>query len=99
MLDPTNRRVDDLAAGIRALLSSVDRLQETVAANTVMLDRNTQDIEKHIKRTDLLESLVADLVIPIKTLKFILIVAGGFSTAAASLFAAHQLFALAGKLF
>lgn len=97
--ETVNYRIDDLSAGMRDLLAAVDRLQTTVAANTVVLERNTTDLEKHIRRTDQLEALVSDLVIPMKVLKFVLIVAGGLATATTALFALRDLFAAARNLF
>lgn len=99
MIDPTQARIDDLSANVRLILTSVGDIQKETVEIRAILDRNTEDIEKHIKRTDALETLVTDLVIPIRVLKFLLVLAGGLSTAAGALFAFIKLAGLLRKLF
>lgn len=40
---------------IDKLFDHILQIKETIAANTVTLDKNTQDIADHIKRTNILE--------------------------------------------
>lgn len=76
-----NARIDDVVDSLKYLQKSVDDLQVTTTENSVVLKQNTKDVAEHIQRTNLLQAQVTELFIPIKFLKFLLVVAGGLAGA------------------
>lgn len=97
--DATQQRIGDLSEHIMAVRSMLEDVQKTTTANTVILERNTLDMEKHIKRTDVLEHVVSDLILPIRLMKFGLVIAGSLSTTSGAVFALVKLLEVAVPFF
>lgn len=52
------------------IIDEVAEIKIIVAKNTFMLEKNTEDIEHHIKRTDLLQDQMQTALIPIRFAKW-----------------------------
>lgn len=64
-----DNRVDIIIEDVRQLRADTAEIREILARNTEILDRNTRDVEKHIKRTELLEEAMETALLPIKASK------------------------------
>lgn len=74
------RRLDELSIDVKKIVEHISDIKETLAANTVTLERNTADVAYHIKRTEQLEARVAKVELPFKAARWLVGVVGGLVT-------------------
>lgn len=83
-MDEMNR----LYAKVDAMDQKLDQMSEALAGMAIILERNTVDVERHIRRTDLLEKQLLEFKTYIKAFHLVL---GGIITIAGLLFSALRL--------
>ncbi len=81
-----NRRIDDIHEEIIHVRDDISAIAEILHKNTVILDRNTEDLAYHIKRTDILEEKVNAIELPIRVVKWSFLVAGALGTLFSALY-------------
>ncbi len=64
-----DKRIDDIVTTMNRIADKVDKVEEISIRNAVVLDRNTEDMAEHIKRTNLLQAQMKTALIPIKFFK------------------------------
>lgn len=74
--------MEQLRAEIVNIREKIEDIAVTLAKNTAILDRNTDDLAKHIRRTDLLEGKMEVALLPIRWLRVSAIVLGSLGTLA-----------------
>lgn len=75
-------RINELVADVKQIAADISTIKTSIAANSIMLDRNTQDVAHHIKRTDLLEKRVSAAELPFKAAKLTVAFVGGLASLA-----------------
>lgn len=75
----------------RYLRSRVDQVAETQARHTEILERNTESLVKHVKRTDDLQNHVRNLEWPFMVIKWLVYILGLTGTGAGAILAIKQL--------
>ena len=72
-----DKRIDGLVEDVREMRRDIGVIKDISVDNAAVLRANTTDVAHHIKRTDLLETSVAEVLLLIKSAKLITAVAGG----------------------
>lgn len=70
-MDQFNTILESILTDVRAIRENIDHVKEQGLRNESALIKNAADIERHIKRTDLLETTVDDVIILVKSLKLL----------------------------
>jgi hypothetical protein len=79
---------------LNKIQADIEELKIIAAKNAVVLERNTEDIRKHIRRTDLLEDQVQIALLPIKFAKWSAAVVGVGASLASLVYTVCRLFGL-----
>ena len=66
-----DKRIDDLVTTVNRIADKLDKVEDISIRNSMVLDRNTDDMAEHIKRTNLLQAQMKTALIPIKVAKWI----------------------------
>tara|TARA_R110000868_G_scaffold59698_1_gene183284 strand:- start:125 stop:376 length:252 start_codon:yes stop_codon:yes gene_type:complete len=61
---------------IKYIRERVDGIAETLARNTVVLEKNTESLKEHMRRTDLLETQMETALWPIRIAQILVWVGG-----------------------
>lgn len=81
-------RIEELVIKVTEDLGEIRAI---LAGNTITLERNTDDIAHHIRRTDMLEARIARVEFPIKALKWVGGIIFGLATFLGALYQAIDL--------
>ena len=79
-METTNKRIDDVHETVLQIQETLLDMNKNLASNTAILQRNTEDLSEHMRRTDLLETRVEHTEQPIKFMKTLLILIGSLGT-------------------
>lgn len=79
-METTNKRIDDVHGTVLLIQETLMDLSKTLASNTAILQRNTEDLSEHMRRTEILELRIEKTEQPIKFIKSMLVLVGALGT-------------------
>lgn len=72
--------------------SRVDGIADTLAHNTAILEKNTESLKEHMRRTEILETQMETALIPIKSVKILAYIFGLITAIGSGIMAVMQFF-------
>ena len=79
-METLNKRIDDVHDTVLLVQETLMDLNRTLASNTTILQRNTEDLSEHMRRTEILEQRVEKTEQPIRFIKNMLILVGALGS-------------------
>lgn len=74
------------------LRERIDVISDVLTRNTVILEKNTESLQEHMRRTDILEQQMQTALIPVKTAKILGYIIGLLTTTAGAILGIWELF-------
>lgn len=79
-METINKRIDDIHDTVILVQETLMDINKNLTINTVTLQRNTEDLSEHMRRTELLEARVEKTEQPIKFIRSALVFIGALGT-------------------